>query len=100
MVSCFVCAIIDEDIVNNTLDMLEIDSLGLGVAERMVLNTLINIFPDKPIGLNTIAASIGEEENTIEDVIEPYLLQIGFIDRTTRGRVATEKAKEHFLKNS
>jgi Holliday junction DNA helicase RuvB len=48
---------------------------------------------------NNLAASIGEEENTIEDVIEPYLLQIGFIDRTSRGRVATEKAKEHLKKN-
>lgn len=88
-------AIIDIDIVNNTLEMLEIDEAGLGIAERMILDTLINTFPDKPVGLNTLAASIGEEENTIEDVIEPYLLQIGFIDRTTRGRVATQKAKEH-----
>ena len=79
--------------------MLEIDELGLGIAERMLLNTLVNTFADKPVGLNTLAASIGEEENTIEDVIEPYLLQIGFIDRTSRGRVATEKAKEHLKKN-
>jgi Holliday junction DNA helicase RuvB len=92
-------AIIDIDVVNNTLKMLEIDELGLGIAERMLLNTLVNTFADKPVGLNTLAASIGEEENTIEDVIEPYLLQIGFIDRTSRGRVATEKAKEHLKKN-
>lgn len=91
-------AIIDMDVVNNTLAMLEIDEAGLGIAERMLLNTLINTFPDKPVGLNTLAASIGEEENTIEDVIEPYLLQIGFIDRTTRGRIATQKAKEHLKK--
>lgn len=91
-------AIIDIDVVNNTLDLLEIDSVGLGIAEKMLLNTLINTFPDKAVGLNTLAASIGEEENTIEDVIEPYLLQIGFIDRTTRGRVATEKAKKHLKK--
>lgn len=89
-------AIIDLDIVNNTLNLLEIDSLGLGIPETMLLNTLLKTFPDKPVGLNTLAAAIGEEENTIEDVIEPYLLQIGFIDRTTRGRVATEKAKNHF----
>ncbi len=89
-------SVIDIDVVDNTLNLLEIDSIGLGVAERMILNTLINIFTEKPVGLNTLAASIGEEEATIEDVIEPYLLQIGFIDRTTRGRIATEKAKEHF----
>ncbi|MFO0743908.1 MAG: Holliday junction branch migration DNA helicase RuvB [Candidatus Paceibacterota bacterium] len=92
-------AIIDIDVVNNTLKMLEIDELGLGIAERMLLNTLVNTFADKPVGLNTLAASIGEEENTIEDVIEPYLLQIGFIDRTSRGRITTEKAKEHLKKN-
>lgn len=91
-------AIIDIDVVHNTLNLLEIDSVGLGIAEKMLLNTLINTFPDKAVGLNTLAASIGEEESTIEDVIEPYLLQIGFIDRTTRGRVATNKAKEHLKK--
>ncbi len=91
-------AIIDLDVVNNTLTLLEIDDMGLGIAERMLLNVLVNVFPDKPIGLNTLSASTGEEESTIEDVVEPYLLQIGFIDRTTRGRVATEKAKEH-IKN-
>ncbi len=91
-------AIIDIEVVNNTLTLLEIDNMGLGVAERMLLNTLVNIFPDKPVGLNTLSASIGEEESTLEDVVEPYLLQIGFIERTTRGRVATEKAKEHIKK--
>ena len=91
-------AIIDKDLVDNTLKMLEIDEMGLGIAEKMVLNTLINIFPDKAIGLNTLAASIGEEENTIEDVIEPYLIQIGFLDRTPKGRIATNKAKEYFKK--
>lgn len=91
-------AIIDIDVVNNTLKMLEIDEIGLGIAEKMILNTLINTFADKPVGLNTLAAAIGEEENTIEDVIEPYLLQIGFIDRTPRGRLATEKAKTHLKK--
>lgn len=91
-------AIIDIDVVKNTLNMLEIDELGLGVAEKMVLETLINTFGDKPVGLNTLAAAISEEENTIEDVIEPYLLQIGFIDRTPRGRIATQKAKDHLKK--
>ncbi|MPL75866.1 Holliday junction ATP-dependent DNA helicase RuvB [bioreactor metagenome] len=91
-------AIIDMDVVNNTLTMLEIDDMGLGIAERMLLNTLVNVFPDKPVGLNTLSASTGEEENTLEDVVEPYLLQIGFIDRTTRGRIVTEKGKEHMRK--
>jgi Holliday junction DNA helicase RuvB len=91
-------AIIDIDVVKNTLKMLEIDELGLGIAEKMVLETLINTFGDKPVGLNTLAAAISEEENTIEDVIEPYLLQIGFIDRTPRGRIATQKAKDHLKK--
>lgn len=91
-------AIIDIDVVNNTLALLEIDSIGLGIAERILLNSLINTFPDKAVGLNTLAAATGEEENTIEDVIEPYLLQIGFIERTTRGRIATHKAKEHLKK--
>lgn len=92
-------AIIDLDIVNKTLQLLEMDELGLGIAERMILKVLIKTFEGKAVGLNTLAASIGEEENTIEDVIEPYLIQIGFIERTTKGRVATEKAKEHFNKN-
>lgn len=91
-------AIVDIDVVNNTLKLLEIDELGLGLPEKMILNTLINTFTDKPVGLNTLAAAIGEEENTIEDVIEPYLLQIGFIDRTPRGRIATERAKNYFKK--
>ena len=73
-------AIIDIDVVKNTLKMLEIDDLGLGTPERMILKTLIDTFSDKPVGLNTLAAAISEEENTIEDVIEPYLLQIGFIE--------------------
>ena len=91
-------AIIDIDVVKNTLKMLEIDDLGLGTPERMILKTLIDTFSDKPVGLNTLAAAISEEENTIEDVIEPYLLQIGFIERTPRGRSATQKAKDHFKK--
>jgi Holliday junction DNA helicase RuvB len=65
-------AIIDIDVVNNTLKMLEIDELGLGIAERMLLNTLVNTFADKPVGLNTLAASIGEEENQKYVRDEPY----------------------------
>ena len=91
-------AIIDKDIVDTSLALLEIDEFGLGVAERMVLDSLVNTFNGGPVGLNTLAASTGEEEATIEDVTEPYLLQIGMIERTPRGRKATEKAVRHFKK--
>jgi Holliday junction DNA helicase RuvB len=90
-------ATIDAEIVDHALSMLEIDELGLGISERMVLDAIINSFDGGPVGLGTIAAAIGEEEATIEDVIEPYLIQIGMLERTTRGRKATEKAKA-FLK--
>jgi holliday junction DNA helicase RuvB len=88
-------AVIDTDLVNAALSLLEIDEFGFGVPERMVLDALVN---GGPVGLNTLAASTGEEEATIEDVIEPYLLQIGFLERTTRGRKATEKAFTFFKK--
>jgi Holliday junction DNA helicase RuvB len=91
-------AIIDKDVVDVSLSLLEIDEFGLGVAERMVLESLINTFNGGPVGLNTLAAATGEEEATIEDVTEPYLLQIGMIERTPRGRKATEKALSRFKK--
>ena len=91
-------ATLDRELVDNSLSLLEIDEFGLGVAERMVLHALVNTFNGGPIGLNTLAASTGEEEATIEDVTEPYLLQIGMIERTPRGRKATEKAIKHFKK--
>ena len=91
-------AIIDKEVVDTSLSMLEIDEFGLGVAERMVLHSLVNTFNGGPVGLNTLAAATGEEEATIEDVTEPYLLQIGMIERTSRGRKATEKALLHFKK--
>ena len=87
--------IIDEEVVRKTLSMLEIDEKGLGVAEQMYLKCLHETFKNKAVGLNTISASIGEEESTIEEVIEPYLLQVGFIDRTPRGRVLTETGRNH-----
>ena len=90
---------IDKDVVDTTLSMLEIDAHGMGIAERMVLDAIINKFAGGPVGLNTIAAATGEEEATIEDVTEPYLIQIGMLERTARGRKATEKAKEFLKKN-
>jgi Holliday junction DNA helicase RuvB len=91
-------ASIDKEMVDMCLQMLEIDEFGIGVGERIVLECLVNTFNGGPVGLNTLAAATGEEEATIEDVTEPYLLQIGMIERTPRGRKATEKAVLHFKK--
>jgi Holliday junction DNA helicase RuvB len=89
---------IDRDIVDVSLSLLEIDEFGLGIAERMVLEALINTFNGGPVGLNTLAAATGEEEATIADVTEPYLIQIGMLERTPRGRKATDKAIQRFKK--
>ncbi len=86
-------ALIDKEVVSISLSMLEIDELGLGVSERMVLEAILKMFNGGPVGVGTIAAATGEEEATIEDVIEPYLIQIGLLERTPRGRKATEKAR-------
>ena len=80
---------------DQALDLLEIDPLGLDDIDRRVLLTIIEKFEGGPVGLDTIAASISEEADTIMDVYEPYLLQLGFIERTPRGRVATRLAYEH-----
>jgi holliday junction DNA helicase RuvB len=83
------------DASEEALKMLSIDQLGLDEIDRMVLLTIINKFSGGPVGLSTIAASISEEADTIMDVVEPYLLQLGFLNRTAQGRVATEKAYLH-----
>jgi len=93
-------AIIDKDVVDTSLSLLEIDEFGIGTSERIILECLVNVFNGGPVGLNTLAAATGEEEATIADVTEPYLLQIGMIERTTRGRKATEKAMTKFKKNT
>lgn len=77
------------------LDLLSIDQLGLDEIDRMVLITIINKYAGGPVGLSTIAASISEEADTIMDVVEPYLLQLGFLGRTAKGRIATKKAYDH-----
>ena len=77
------------------LNLLDIDALGLDEVDRKVLDTIIDKYNGGPVGLNTIAASISEESDTIMDVVEPYLLQLGLIDRTPQGRTATRKAYEH-----
>lgn len=79
----------------DALDLLNVDPLGLDDVDRRILATIIEKYNGGPVGLNTIAASIGEESDTIMDVIEPYLLQLGFIDRTPQGRTATRRAYEH-----
>jgi Holliday junction DNA helicase RuvB len=87
--------VITEGISDEALALLEIDAKGLDDLDRRVLQTIIEKFGGGPVGLDTIAASVGEASDTIMDVVEPYLLQLGFIDRTPRGRVATTLAYEH-----
>ncbi|GGJ84009.1 Holliday junction ATP-dependent DNA helicase RuvB [Lentibacillus kapialis] len=81
---------------NEALKMLQVDDAGLDYTDHKLLHAIIDGFQGGPVGLDTIAATIGEESQTIEDVYEPYLLQIGFIQRTPRGRVVTSSAYEHF----
>lgn len=87
--------IIDTKVAEQALKLLEIDNLGLDPADRNMLNLMLENYPDRPIGLKTIAALTGDEDVTIEEYYEPYLLQIGFIQKTDRGRLVTEKAKKH-----
>jgi Holliday junction DNA helicase RuvB len=82
-------------VAQHALQLLEVDALGLDEIDRKVLRTIIEKFDGGPVGLETIAASISEEADTIMDVYEPYLLQLGFLDRTPRGRAATRRAYEH-----
>ena len=87
--------IITDELADKALQRLEVDKLGLDNTDRSKLLTIINKFDGGPVGLDTLAAAISEETDTIEDVYEPYLLQLGFINRTARGRVATTAAYEH-----
>ena len=82
-------------VAQEALDLLQVDPLGLDDLDRRVLKTIIEKYAGGPVGLNTIAASISEEQDTIMDVVEPYLLQLGFLDRTAQGRIATRSAYEH-----
>ena len=83
------------EIAQMALDMLEIDELGLDNTDRRMLHTIIDFYDGGPVGLETLAATVGEEAITIEDVYEPYLMQIGFLNRTPRGRCVTRLAYEH-----
>jgi len=86
------------ELCNEALNMLEVDELGLDFIDRKLLNTIIDKFNGGPVGLDTLSAATGEESNSIEDVYEPYLLQLGFIARTPRGRVALPNAYKHLNK--
>lgn len=86
---------INAAIVKQALDLLQVDSRGLDEIDRKMLLTMINFYQGGPVGLKTIAANIGEETNTIEEMYEPYLIQIGYISRTPRGRVVTPAAYDH-----
>nr|WP_254360055.1 Holliday junction branch migration DNA helicase RuvB [Proteus mirabilis] len=87
---------INEDIASKALDMLNVDAAGFDYLDRKLLFAIIDKFMGGPVGLDNLAAAIGEERETIEDVLEPYLIQQGFIQRTPRGRVATNHAYRHF----
>ena len=86
---------ISQNMADQALIRLEVDKRGFDLMDRLLLETIIDKFSGGPVGLDTLAAAIGEEKDTIEDVIEPYLLQQGFINRTPRGRVATHQAYTH-----
>ena len=90
--------IIDRETVNDSLNRLDVDHLGLDAMDRRILKKIVKDFDGGPVGAETLAVTVSEEVETIEDVYEPYLIQIGFINRTPRGRVSTKAAVEH-LKN-
>ena len=87
--------VITKDVANQALDLLDVDKMGLDHVDRSMLDTIIYKFSGGPVGLDTLAAAIGEDAGTIEEVIEPYLLKNGFINRTPRGRVVTELTYHH-----
>ncbi|MFL2117479.1 Holliday junction branch migration DNA helicase RuvB [Marinilactibacillus psychrotolerans] len=88
--------VVTEQIASKALDLLRVDHQGLDIVDQKLLKTMIEIYNGGPVGLNTLSANIGEEMDTIEDMVEPFLLKEGFIQRTPRGRVATAKAYQHF----
>jgi Holliday junction DNA helicase RuvB len=87
---------IDLEVAHRALDLLEVDRFGLDEIDQKIMMTVLEKYGGGPVGLNTIAASIDEESDTIEEVYEPYLIQLGFLNRTPRGRIATDQAWDHF----
>ena len=93
--------VITADVAKDALDMLDVDKLGLDVTDQRMLRTMIDMFGGGPVGLDTIAAAIGEDATTVEDVYEPYLIQNGLIARMPRGRIVTDLGYKHFgIKNN
>jgi Holliday junction DNA helicase RuvB len=88
--------VITKELADTSLELLQVDRLGLDNIDHKLLMGIIEKFRGGPVGLDTISATIGEESHTIEDVYEPYLLQIGFLQRTPRGRIVTNLVYEHF----
>ncbi|AWB68564.1 Holliday junction branch migration DNA helicase RuvB [Saccharobesus litoralis] len=86
----------EQKVAAAALDMLEVDNMGFDYMDKKILDTIIDKFDGGPVGLDNLAAAIGEDKDTIEDVIEPYLIQQGFIQRTPRGRIATPRVYQHF----
>ena len=86
---------VSEDVARAALEMLEVDELGLDQTDRKILSFIIEKFNGGPVGLNTLSAATSEEMATIEDIYEPFLMQLGFLERTPRGRCATRRAYEH-----
>jgi Holliday junction DNA helicase RuvB len=86
---------INENLAKDSLDKLDVDELGLDDMDKRIINVLIGKFHGGPVGLSTLAAAVGEEAETIEEIYEPYLIQEGLLDRTPRGRVATQGAYKH-----
>ena len=87
---------VNQDTASNALNMLEVDSEGFDIMDRKLLLAIIEKFSGGPVGLDNVAAAIGEERETIEDVLEPFLIQQGYLQRTPRGRIVTDKAYQHF----
>nr|WP_278995583.1 Holliday junction branch migration DNA helicase RuvB [Plesiomonas shigelloides] len=90
------CGDIELDVAGRALDMLDVDTEGFDFMDRKLLLAVLDKFMGGPVGLDNLAAAIGEERDTIEDVLEPYLIQQGFLQRTPRGRIATQRAYQHF----
>ena len=88
--------VITDEVAKETLDILEVDKMGLDITDRNMIMNIIEKFGGGPVGLDTLAVSIGEEADTIEDVYEPYLIQLGYIQRTPRGRIVTDLGYRHF----
>lgn len=88
--------VITREVAQKSLERMEVDSLGLDAIDKRMIMTVIELYGGGPVGLDTLAATIGEESDTIEDVYEPYLMQIGFLSRTPRGRIVTPLAYKHF----